>query len=185
MRILGAVGANGSGKDEVLRYLAERYGVPYVSTGEIVRAIAALQGVEATRDRLGAISEEHFKRLGAGCFVKMAAERIAENGWPVAGIGGVRSADDVRLLKSLHADEFTLIHVVVSDPGIRFTRMKARGSARDPLDWETFCKLDVREETRFKTLEACSYADVVVRNDGDLEDLHREIDRYIDEGLLA
>ena len=40
MRIIGVVGKNGSGKDEVLKYLRIRYSVPFLSTGDIVREMA-------------------------------------------------------------------------------------------------------------------------------------------------
>jgi len=47
MKVIGAVGDIGSGKDEVLKYLRDRYGVPYLSTGDIVRRMAQEDGVEA------------------------------------------------------------------------------------------------------------------------------------------
>jgi len=56
MKVIGAVGQNGSGKDEVLKYLKAACGVPFFSTGDMVREIAAKEGVEATRDNLRAIS---------------------------------------------------------------------------------------------------------------------------------
>ena len=185
MRIIGAIGENGSGKDEVLKYLKERYDVPFLSTGEMVRSIAARDGVEPTRENLGAISERCFAEQGPGCFVRMAAERIAENDWPIAGISGIRSADDVRLLKAAYGRDFVLIHVAVSDPQVRFERMTRRAEARDPRDFDHFRELDAREETLFRVSEAATYADHTLTNDGTLGDLHRVIDRLVaDAGLL-
>jgi len=186
MRIIGAIGANGSGKDEVLKYLKQRYGVPFLSTGEIVREIAARDGVEPTRENLGAISEQCFAERGPGCFVAMAAERIHVERWLVAGISGIRSADDVRLLKRTHGDRFVLIHVMVRDPHVRFERMMQRAEARDPKDLEHFQALDTQEEKQFRISEAASYADHTVANDGTLEDLHRSIDHLVSNaGLLS
>jgi len=184
MRIIGAIGANGSGKDEVLKHLSERHGVPFLSTGEMVREIAAREGVEPTRERLGAISERVFADEGAGCFVRRAAERIAEHGWPVAGISGIRSVEDVRVLKDLEDAETVLIQVVVTDPRVRFERMTARAEARDPRNFEHFQQLDAKEEAQFRVSEAASFADHTLTNDGTLEDLHRAIDRCVDGGLL-
>lgn len=56
VRVIGAIGKNGSGKDEVLRYLSARYGVPFVATGDIVRSLAAEEGLEPTRENLGPMS---------------------------------------------------------------------------------------------------------------------------------
>ena len=46
VRIIGVIGENGSGKDEVLKYLRTKYNVPFLSTGDIVRGIAAKEGVD-------------------------------------------------------------------------------------------------------------------------------------------
>jgi len=81
MKIIGVIGQNGSGKDEVLKYLRAKYGVPFLSTGDLVREIAAKEGKEPTRENLQEISERYFREFGRGCFVKLAAEKIKQNGW--------------------------------------------------------------------------------------------------------
>ena len=179
MRIIGTIGANGSGKDEVLKYLAARHAVPFLSTGDMVRAIAAEEGMEPTRENLGLLSERWFAEQGPGCFVRMAAERIVESGWPVAGISGIRSVDDVRILRDVYCDGFVLIHVAVSDPRVRFERMARRGARRDPKDDAEYRALDAQEEARFHLSQAIEYADHVLLNDGTLEDLHRAVDRLV------
>lgn len=179
MRIIGAVGKNGSGKDEVLRYLRDRYSVPFVATGDIVRALAAEAGLAPTRENLGTISARVFANQGPGAFVRLAAQEIERNGWPIAGISGVRSADDVRILKAAYSREFVLVHVSVGDDRIRFARMRARAEPRDPSDIERFRELDRREEAQFQLSEAVALADHEIRNDGTLADLHAAIDRLV------
>jgi dephospho-CoA kinase len=76
MKIIGVIGQNGSGKDEVLKYLRAKYAVPFLSTGDMVREIAAKEGKEPTRENLGEISERYFREFGRGCFVKLAANKI-------------------------------------------------------------------------------------------------------------
>ena len=186
MRIIGAIGKNGSGKDEVLKYLRDRYGVPFVSTGDIVRSLAAEEGLEPTRENLGAVSARWFADHGPGCFVRLAAETIAANGWPVAGISGIRSADDVRLLKAASGESFLLVHVLVSDDSVRLDRMTKRAAARDPKDAAHFRALDRREEELFRVSEAITIADHTIANDGTLADLHAVIDRLVSgANLLA
>jgi dephospho-CoA kinase len=181
MRIPGAIGKNGSGKDEVLHYLSQRYGVPFVATGDIVRALAAEEGLEPTRENLGAISARIFAEKGPGAFVRMAAEEIARRSLPVAGISGVRSADDIRLLKGLYGEDFVLMHVVISDDGVRFERTKQRAEARDPANLDHFHELDRREEGQFHLSQAVGSADHALRNDGPLADLRAAIDRLAEE----
>ncbi len=184
MRIIGAIGKNGSGKDEVLKYLRDCYGVPFVSTGDLVRSLAAEEGLEPTRENLGAVSARWFAEHGPGCFVRLAAEKIAANGWPVAGISGIRSADDVRLLKAAYGESFILVHVLVSDDSVRLDRMRKRAEARDPADLPHFRELDRQEEELFRVSEAAALADYTLTNDGTLADLHAVIDRLVSEASL-
>lgn len=179
MKIIGVIGQNGTGKDEVLRYLRSKYGVPFLSTGEMVRKIATKEKKEPTRENLGEISDRYFKKLGRGCFVRMAADRIRENKWQTAGISGIRSLDDVLLLKNLLDKDFVLIRVFVSDPHLRYTRMNKRGEGRDPHSYEQLLKQDKAEEELFHVGEAEKQADYSLSNDGTLEDLHREIEKLV------
>jgi dephospho-CoA kinase len=50
MRVIGVIGKNGSGKDEVLKYLKDKHNVPFLSTGDIVREIARPGGTCAQPD---------------------------------------------------------------------------------------------------------------------------------------
>ena len=186
VKIIGAIGQNGSGKDEFLKYLRDKYGVPFFSTGDAVREIASKEGMEPTRENLGEISDRYFREFGKGCFVKLLAGKIRHNGLEIAGISGIRSLDDVSILKSIFGKDFILIRVYISDPHVRYSRMTRRGEGRDPHSYEKFMQQDEAEEELFSLKEAERHADYSISNDGTLDDLHREIDRLIsDKGLLA
>jgi len=179
MKIIGVIGQNGSGKDEVLKYLRAKYGVPFLSTGDMVREIAAKEGKEPTRENLQEISERYFREFGRGCFVKLAAEKIKQNGWAVGGISGIRSADDVKVLKGALGGDFILVNVYVSNLKVRFERMQARHEGRDPHSYDQFLSNDKAEEEIFHIRAASKSADFPVSNDGMLGDLHREIDSLV------
>jgi dephospho-CoA kinase len=185
MRVIGAVGQNGSGKDEVLKYLKARYEVPFFSTGDMVREIAAQEGVKPTRDNLRAISERYFREKGEGCFVRLLAERIQHDAVPVVGISGIRSLTDVQILQKVFGEAFILINVSVSDPRRRYERMVKRGEERDPQQYEQFLMQDKAEEALFHITEAGEQADYAISNDGSLTDLHEAIDQLVsDKGIL-
>jgi dephospho-CoA kinase len=185
MKVIGAVGQNGSGKDEVLKYLKARYGVPFFSTGDMVREIAAQEGVEPTRDKLRVISESYFREKGEGCFVRVLAERIRRDAEPVVGISGIRSLKDIQILREVFGDAFVLVNVFVSDPRRRYERMVKRAEERDPQQYEQFLMQDEAEEALFHITEAGEQADYAISNDGTLADLHRAIDSLVsDEGIL-
>jgi dephospho-CoA kinase len=179
------IGKNGSGKDEVLKYLKDKHNVPFLSTGDMVRDIAAREGRPSDRTTLQEISDSYFRQYGQGCFVRMAAEKVKRNGWPVAGISGVRSPRDVQLLREILGDSFVLIEVLVTDPKVRFERMRRRGAARDADAYERFREQDMGEEQVFHVEETVKLADYSVSNDGGLDDLHRAIeDLMARKGLL-
>ena len=184
MKIIGVIGQNGTGKDEVLKYLRAEYDVPFLSTGDMVREIAAKEGKESTRENLQEISERYFREFGRGCFVKLAAEKIKRNGWTVGGISGIRSADDVKVLKDAIDGDFILVNVYVSNPKVRFERMLARHEGRDPHTYEQFLRNDKAEEEIFHIQSAGQSADFTISNNGTLGDLHREIGLLISEKRL-
>ena len=186
VKVIGAVGEIGSGKDEVLKYLKARYGIPYISTGDIVRNIAKSENIEATRENLEKISLRCFNDLGRGCFIRQAAEEILHRGWKTAGISGVRSPDDVEIMKTMFGKCFVLIRVDISDPRIRFERVRLRHEERDPLSFSQFQEQDRNEENTFQISLTGKDADHVLNNDGSIEDLHQQIDRLVaTAGLLS
>jgi len=181
MKVIGVIGKNGSGKDEVLKCFRDKYGVPFVATGDIVREIAAKERLKPTRENLQSISDRYFKKYGEGCFVKMAIDKIRENGWNIAGISGVRSPKDVAILRSELGNRFILFNVYVSDPHMRFERMRKRGEGRDAKTYEEFLRQDEGEEKLFNIEKAAAEADYSVSNDGTLGQLRQTIDNLVND----
>jgi len=177
--VFAVLGQNGSGKDEVVKYLSRRYGIPLLSTGDMVRQLAAAKGIEPTRPNLQQISEEYFREKGRGAFVRLMVAEIKKKGWQAAGITGIRSPEDVKILRDAFGKDFFLFNVYVTDPQVRFQRMTRRAEERDPASYEQFLANDRREEEIFHISEAAKMADVSLSNDGTLEDLHRQIEEVI------
>jgi dephospho-CoA kinase len=185
MKVIGVIGKNGSGKDEVLKYLKAKYEVPFLSPGDVVREIAGREGRAPNRTNLQEISDSYFRKYGRGCFVKMLADRIQEKGWVVAGISGVRSPQDVQELRGILGRSFILIEVHVTDPQVRFERMRKRGAERDTDSYQDSLAQDMGEEQLFHVEEAARLADYSLPNDGELADLHRGVEDLIaQKGLL-
>ncbi|MBW2561785.1 MAG: AAA family ATPase, partial [Deltaproteobacteria bacterium] len=182
MKVIGAIGQNGSGKDEILKYLKAACGVPFFSTGDMVREIAAEEGIEATRDNLRVISERWFSERGEGCFVRLLAERIKKEEDQTVGISGIRSLADVTILKGFFGDDFILINVTMADPRQRYERMVSRGEERDPHSYEQFLALDRAEEDLFHVEEAGRQAQCTIGNDGKFL---KERIRLIEQSVLS
>jgi len=179
VKVIGVVGRIGSGKDEVLKYLKAKYGIPYISTGDLVRNIAAKEGIAPTRENLDIISERCFIQMGKGCFVKMAAEEINKKGWKVAGISGIRAPADVHILKELFGADFILLRIDIKDTKLRFQRIRHRNEKRDTDSYEEFLVQDHSQEELFHIGKTVALADYALANDGTLDDLHRQIDELV------
>jgi dephospho-CoA kinase len=181
MKVIGVVGLNGSGKDEVVNYLNKKYGVPLISVGDIVREIASKEGIEPTRDNLDAITKRYFSQFGEGYFVKQVVEKIRLNKWKVVGISGIRSPKDIAIVKEAFKQDFVLTYVYISDSKVRYERISKRGSKRDQASYEDFLKQDKISQELFHIQDAIKLADYSIPNDGSLEDMHNAIDNLVNE----
>lgn len=179
MEVIGAVGLNGAGKDELVDYLHRRCGIPVLTVGDIARDIAVEDGVEPTRENLCEISERFMAQYGRDYFIQRLIKKIEQKDWEVVGISGVRTPTDVQALREHFGEDLLLVHVEVHDSSLRFIRIKQRGKARDPETYEEFKQRDKSEEQMFKVSETIKHADLTISNDRSLEAFHRKIEEII------
>jgi dephospho-CoA kinase len=182
--VIGVVGHIGSGKDEALKYLNAKYGIPYLSIGDMVRRLAAEKGLELTRDNLQILAGQYLRERGKEYFTTVAAEEIINNGWKIAGISGVRTPDDARTLREFFEDNFILLYIKISDPRTRFERLFLRHQERDPRTFEEFEEQDANEEKIFKINETITMANFSVTNDGTLAEYQKQLDMLVESKKL-
>lgn len=181
--VLAAVGKNGTGKDFFLEYVAKKYGFPMISIGDVVRELAAKDGLELTRENLHATSKKYMGQFGQTFFPEQIVKKIKESGSANYLISGVRPLSDVKFFKEAFGDEFLLVDVVISDDEVRYARMLARGSDRDGKSVEKLREFDKGEEETFHTSETEKLADVVIKNDGSVEDFYAAVDEFYNNTL--
>jgi len=182
-KVIGAVGKNGSGKDTVLDIIAERYSLPSISMGDIVRDIAREKGIEPTRKNLNEISQSYFEMHGKDYFIRLVIERIDSTDDPFTVVTGVLTHLDAQTLKDRYGSDFYLIHVVVTDDEERLRRAIARASARDPKTLEELRLHDEREERVFGIEKAAALATHTIANDGGLSELEEAVAGWVKENL--
>jgi dephospho-CoA kinase len=185
VKIIGAVGLNGSGKDELVNYLSRRCSIPVLSAGDIVRDIAQKEGILPTRDNLHDISQRYHSWCGDDFFMKKIIEKIEENQWNVAGVTGIRTPVDAATLRDHFGQDFILVYIEVSNPYVRYERTRKRGETRDPQKHEEFLIQDKTEEEIFKISETIKYADITIKNDDTLEAFHKRIEELIVQQRLS
>ena len=72
--------------------------------------------------------------------------------------------------------QFVLIFVDMSDPKVRFERLKSRNEARDPQAWDQFLKQNEEEEQLFSLSKTRVLANYIIYNDNGLEQLYKKTD---------
>ena len=97
--VIAAVGKNGTGKDFFLEYIAKKYEIPMVSIGDIVRELAAKDGLELTRENLHKTSQKYMGEFGQTFFPEQIVKKIKESESRHFLVSGVRPLSDVKFLK--------------------------------------------------------------------------------------
>lgn len=180
MKIFGSIGRIGSGKDEVVKYLNSKYGIPVISIGDLVREMTAKEGLALTRENLHHTSQKCMQKYGKDYFMNLVLRRIQEKLWKRVGVTGIRTPNDIRFLKNQLGDNFVLFHIYIDDPQIRYERIKRRKKERDPQNYQDFLKQDRQEEAIFHISEAASMANFSLDNNGSLKNLYWQIDKILE-----
>ncbi len=184
MKVIGVAGRIGSGKDELVKTLERRCGIPTFSTGDIARKLAEERGMEISRANLHEISQQVIEEHEKGFFIRQLIRKIEAQKLQAASITGIRLPDDPDLLREHFGKDFSLVGVRVSDPHMRFERIKQRNDMRDPQSFGEFFRQDQEEEQLFHLSETLKKADLTLYNDGSLEEFHQAIQtRLIEEQL--
>ena len=168
-----------SGKDTVTKYLVERYGARQYRFSDPLREILRIMHLDITRDNLTAVST-HLREAFGQDLLAHIIERNAENAEEeIVVIDGVRRLSDIDLVKD--KSNFTLWYTE-ADPKIRYQRLSKRHENEDDgtLTYEQFLEDHGNETERF--IPALKeHAEVVIENDGSLEELHTKVDTLMNE----
>ncbi len=173
--IIGLTGRNGSGKTEVAQYLGSR-GFEYHSLSDEIRDEIRRRGREITREVLIEIGNELRSRYGAGVLAERILQRLGHDRNYV--VDSIRNPTEVEALR--RRTDFTLL-AVQAEPQVRFERSRRRGREGAAQTLEQFLAEEGRElnsddPTTQQLIATQGLADIVVNNDGTIEDLRRQLD---------
>jgi dephospho-CoA kinase len=154
-----------------------------ISIGDVVRELAANDGLELTRDNLHATSKKYMSENGQTFFPEMIVKKIKESESPNFLVSGIRPPSDIEVFRKAFGDKFVLVDVVISDDEVRYQRMLARGSERDGKSVEKLRENDIHEEEIFQTSVSEKMADYVMKNDGTVDDFYAGVKDFYDNYL--
>lgn len=147
----------------------------------MVRDEATRRGLDHTRDNLIGVGVRMRAEGGPGALARAVLPRLG----PRAVVDSIRSPGEVAVLRGL--PRFLLLGIDAPLP-LRFERSLRRGRTGDGLTLEEFARKESREnsttEAGQQLLKTLALADLVIDNDGTLEDLRsRVIDSLARAGL--
>jgi len=134
-------GMPGAGKSTIADGLKSK-GYEIINLGNAVREEAKKRNLDPTRENLGKLMLELREINGAGAIAELAKPIIESSNANVLLIDGVRSNDEIQVLRKLGTVKLLAIH---ASTDARFNFLQKRGRSDDPQTKEHFNERDDRE----------------------------------------
>ena len=134
-------GMPGAGKSTIAEGL-ESKGYEIINLGNAVRDEAKNRNLEASRENLGKLMLELREKNGPGAIAELVESKIQSSTANVLLIDGVRSNDEIDVLRKFGTVKLLAIH---SSTDTRFNFLQKRGRSDDPQTREHFNERDNRE----------------------------------------
>lgn len=175
--ILGLAGEISSGKGTVAKYVCEKHSGSAHRFSTILSDVLKRMHLEVNRENLQKTSTMLREYFFDDILSSVIATDVENDPHKIIAIDGVRRLADIAYLKKLEG--FKLVYIE-ADLEKRFERITKRGEKTDDSQktLEEF-KKDHEREAELQIKDLKSKADFVVDNNGNFEDLFRQIDEII------
>ncbi|MDH3795178.1 MAG: AAA family ATPase [Nitrosopumilus sp.] len=139
--IVCLTGMPGAGKSTIAEGLKPK-GYEIINMGNAVREEAKKRNLESTRENLGKLMLELREKNGSGAIAELVKPQIESSTADVILIDGVRSNDEIQVLKKFGTVKLLAVH---ASTDTRFDFLQKRGRSDDPQTKEHFDERDNRE----------------------------------------
>lgn len=175
--ILGLVGTLASGKEEVKKYLTEKYRAEGCRYSTILRDILARVSLSNSRENIQNLSTILRREFGEDLLARAIATDVKQLNSQIVIVEGIRRFSDIVHLKDL--PNFFLI-AVDANSHIRYERIIKRNENEgdDKKTFEEFLN-DHDAEADRQIPEVMKSAKYTIDNSGTFEDLYKQIDEII------
>jgi dephospho-CoA kinase len=175
---IGITGPLGAGKDTAADYLAKKINGKHISGGDILREMLTTIGVEPKKSALGDFGTFLRTHYGKDFITNRYYEMVEAGQHLIAN--GFRSVVEAEGHKAHGA----LILYIDAPDTLRHARVGSRGRSDDSAHADDLKRLDAQEHASTAAMAenlgtVRHLADVVIMNDGTLEELHAKLDDFI------
>ena len=170
--IIGLVGYSNSGKGTYCYFVRRVFGIPSLTTGDIVRAEVKRRGLEVTAHNIAKVSDEIRKETN-NCFMEVAKPYLEglTSAHKIVIVDSLRELVDKEVLRK-YAPTLKTIGIF-ADLEVRYNRALLRRREGDSLTLEGFLNLEDRER-HLGTDELLKVVDATIINNGDLSYFYKK-----------
>ena len=178
---IGLVGPIASGKGTVIKILSEKEYSSY-SLSDRIREEIKSRGMEITRDTLNTVSNELRENIGTDVWAKRTAELIEKENPEFVVIDAIRNPAEISYLKEKLGIK---IIGIIANQARRYEWFHARTTNTAGVStWEEFKELDDKElkqtgDHKQQVAECLELADIIIDNNGTIEDLKHKVEDYV------
>lgn len=178
--IVGLTGSFGAGKGCVADYLVSK-GFRHFSARSFIILEIDRRGLRVNRDSMTTVANDLRKQHGPTYIFEQLVEMAREHGGDCV-VESIRAVAEAQYLKS----QGGFVLGVDADPKLRYERIVNRGSETDNVTFEEWRDQEIRESnpddpTKQDIFGALKESNVVVRNEGTIEELHQQIDEVLEQ----
>lgn len=185
--VIGVVGYPGAGKTEVKNIIENKFNIPGISMGDVVREEASRAGIPLNPKDLSEFAWRMRRRYGMDIWAVKTLEYIRSM-WQkglikdAVVIEGIRSYEEVERFKKELGEDFIIIGVLAPE-NLRLERLLKRGRI-DEVKGIDDLRIRDEAERRFGLDRVIAAADFIVNNTGTLEELERVVESIMSTLLL-
>lgn len=172
--ILGITGSFGAGKGAVVEYLTQQKGFRHYSASGFITEEIVRREMPVNRDSMIVVANDLRADHGSSYIIDSLYKKAEEQGGDSI-IESLRAVAEVRRIKELGG----IVIGIDAEPTLRYERAFARHSEKDNVPFDKWLAQERAESnpddpTKQDIFGALKEADVVITNNGSLEELHQK-----------